>query len=160
VESVQRDNTRLLGPLQKAVAQQVDKGDGTTAATYKDNAFIVANNHQKLFNCNCVDPDFTILKEIKPLPIPQGVKDEIASPPPTMESSMRLKSLNQVHPQVSQASPSTCSKNYRTKGTYLFLFHLLYADDSTFFFETLDELMYGSQTTLDHYTHFGLIMHT
>jgi hypothetical protein len=52
------------------------------------------------------------------------------------------------------------NQNYKTQGTYLFLFHLFYVEDITFFFESLDELTHGSHVILDHYTQFSLIVHT
>jgi hypothetical protein len=51
------------------------------------------------------------------------------------------------------------TQNYKTLGTYLLLFHLLYVDDIMFLFKTLDDMAHGGQVVLDHYVRFGLIMH-
>jgi hypothetical protein len=50
-------------------------------------------------------------------------------------------------------------RNEETRGTYLLLFHLIYVDESTFIFETLDDMTHGGQVILDHFFQFGLIMH-
>jgi hypothetical protein len=51
------------------------------------------------------------------------------------------------------------NQNHKTKGNYHYLFHLLYVDDSTFLFETRDEIGLGSQVIHDNCALFGLIMH-
>jgi hypothetical protein len=72
-----------------------------------ENADIAAKHYQKLFNRDDVAPDFKVLNEIEPLPIPTEVKDAITSPPPI---TTRSKSSNQELPQVLKASQPTCSE--------------------------------------------------
>jgi hypothetical protein len=47
------------------------------------------------------------------------------------------------------------NQNYRTKGNLLEMFHLIFADDSNFLFESLQDMESGSH----HYARFGLVMH-
>jgi hypothetical protein len=51
------------------------------------------------------------------------------------------------------------NQNYRTKGDLLEMFHLLFVDDSTFLFESLQDMKNGAHTIHDHYARFGLVMH-
>jgi hypothetical protein len=46
------------------------------------------------------------------------------------------------------------NQNYRAKCTLLELFHILFDDDITFLFETLEELRRGAKLIHDHYARF------
>jgi hypothetical protein len=51
------------------------------------------------------------------------------------------------------------NQNYWTKGDLLEMCHLLFVDESTFLFESLQDMEIGSQTIHDHYARFVLVMH-
>jgi hypothetical protein len=51
------------------------------------------------------------------------------------------------------------NQNYWTEGDLLEMFHLLFVDDSNFFFESLQDMENGTQTSHNHCARFGLVMH-
>ena len=51
------------------------------------------------------------------------------------------------------------NQNFKVKGDIFELFHILFVDDSTFIFETPEELVNGVKEIQQHYARFGLIMH-
>jgi hypothetical protein len=51
------------------------------------------------------------------------------------------------------------NRNYRTKGDLLEMCRLLFVDDSTFFFETLEDMEHVARAIHDRYAQFGLAIH-
>jgi hypothetical protein len=79
----------------------------------------------------------------------------------TLKDKWTLNSPKHGHfpPSRWQNSRRLINQNYRSKGTLLELFHILFFDDSTFLFETLEELTLGAQLVYDQYAPFGIILH-